>query len=379
MSARQRLPHSTPRPLYRRFLISGATLGRAWRHRARAAEAGAHVGGERGRDRLRRLEPRLPHPPAGGCAPPPVCGRLAWSARDAAPVQGAPARAGGWAAGGHEASFGARPSRLALRSPRPPPCGAIKRRLFAAPGGGGGIAPDPCPPARPPHARRPSHPPPPQPPSAPSSASVAAVPSVMSVSGRVNRARARRRQPPTPTGEGNAAARPARLPTPLSFQQCHFDSPPPSTPVDAADAASGRSRRRTAARSGLRSPDGLTPGSGEREEMGGGGAGMGVRPIWAHIPTRRYRPPPDFSLAPGCRYDSSLGLLTKKFVSLIANAPGGVLDLNKAADALSVGGGRGGEGVAGGRASSLVPTPALPPRSKSGACTTSPTCSKASA
>ena len=28
-----------------------------------------------------------------------------------------------------------------------------------------------------------------------------------------------------------------------------------------------------------------------------------------------------------CRYDSSLGLLTKKFVSLIQNAPEGVLDL----------------------------------------------------
>lgn len=37
-----------------------------------------------------------------------------------------------------------------------------------------------------------------------------------------------------------------------------------------------------------------------------------------------------------CRYDSSLGLLTKKFVNLVEAAPDGVLDLNKAADALSV-------------------------------------------
>lgn len=36
------------------------------------------------------------------------------------------------------------------------------------------------------------------------------------------------------------------------------------------------------------------------------------------------------------RYDSSLGLLTKKFVSLIQNAEDGVLDLNLAATALSV-------------------------------------------
>ena len=37
-----------------------------------------------------------------------------------------------------------------------------------------------------------------------------------------------------------------------------------------------------------------------------------------------------------CRYDSSLGLLTKKFIELVNSAPDGVLDLNKAAEALSV-------------------------------------------
>ena len=37
-----------------------------------------------------------------------------------------------------------------------------------------------------------------------------------------------------------------------------------------------------------------------------------------------------------CRYDSSLGLLTKKFVQLVEAAPDGVLDLNKAADSLQV-------------------------------------------
>ena len=31
-----------------------------------------------------------------------------------------------------------------------------------------------------------------------------------------------------------------------------------------------------------------------------------------------------------CRYDSSLGLLTKKFVTLIQTAPEGILDLNQA-------------------------------------------------
>ena len=41
-------------------------------------------------------------------------------------------------------------------------------------------------------------------------------------------------------------------------------------------------------------------------------------------------------LTGNCRYDSSLGLLTKKFVNLVEAAPDGVLDLNKAADALAV-------------------------------------------
>lgn len=38
----------------------------------------------------------------------------------------------------------------------------------------------------------------------------------------------------------------------------------------------------------------------------------------------------------GCRYDSSLGLLTRKFIGLMEEAEGGVLDLNKAAEALHV-------------------------------------------
>jgi hypothetical protein len=38
----------------------------------------------------------------------------------------------------------------------------------------------------------------------------------------------------------------------------------------------------------------------------------------------------------GCRYDSSLGQLTKKFISLINKASDGILDLNHAADQLQV-------------------------------------------
>lgn len=37
-----------------------------------------------------------------------------------------------------------------------------------------------------------------------------------------------------------------------------------------------------------------------------------------------------------CRFDTSLGLLTKKFVALLKSSPNGVLDLNIAAERLSV-------------------------------------------
>uniref|UniRef100_A0A7N0V1Y1 E2F/DP family winged-helix DNA-binding domain-containing protein n=1 Tax=Kalanchoe fedtschenkoi TaxID=63787 RepID=A0A7N0V1Y1_KALFE len=40
--------------------------------------------------------------------------------------------------------------------------------------------------------------------------------------------------------------------------------------------------------------------------------------------------------AGNCRYDSSLGLLTKKFINLIKHAEDGILDLNKAAETLEV-------------------------------------------
>ncbi|KAJ0261322.1 Transcription factor E2FB [Hirschfeldia incana] len=44
----------------------------------------------------------------------------------------------------------------------------------------------------------------------------------------------------------------------------------------------------------------------------------------------------NFAQVGSCRYDSSLGLLTKKFINLIKQAEDGILDLNKAADTLEV-------------------------------------------
>ncbi|XP_073135328.1 transcription factor E2FC-like isoform X2 [Henckelia pumila] len=44
----------------------------------------------------------------------------------------------------------------------------------------------------------------------------------------------------------------------------------------------------------------------------------------------------NLNLVAGCRYDSSLGLLTKKFIKLIREAEDGTLDLNRTADLLEV-------------------------------------------
>ncbi|GFP95276.1 transcription factor e2fc [Phtheirospermum japonicum] len=58
-----------------------------------------------------------------------------------------------------------------------------------------------------------------------------------------------------------------------------------------------------------------------------------------HVKTVVPEPKPepiDLNLSGCCRYDSSLGLLTRKFVRLILEAKDGTLDLNKTADVLEV-------------------------------------------
>lgn len=47
-------------------------------------------------------------------------------------------------------------------------------------------------------------------------------------------------------------------------------------------------------------------------------------------------PGQDPNQAPACRYDNSLGLLTKKFIDLMKSAEEGILDLNSAALTLQV-------------------------------------------
>ncbi|CAN1772346.1 Transcription factor E2FA [Linum perenne] len=54
------------------------------------------------------------------------------------------------------------------------------------------------------------------------------------------------------------------------------------------------------------------------------------------IPMSNPGSPSTLTPAGSCRYDSSLGLLTKKFVNLIKDAEDGIIDLNKAAETLEV-------------------------------------------
>ena len=86
------------------------------------------------------------------------------------------------------------------------------------------------------------------------------------------------------------------------------DPPPPSlggnSPALEALLAAGAGER-------------VTPATRERRGRGGGESG----------------PTPGSGT---CRYDSSLGLLTKKFIHLVESAPEGLLDLNEAADKLGV-------------------------------------------
>ncbi|KAK9062675.1 hypothetical protein SSX86_019864 [Deinandra increscens subsp. villosa] len=58
----------------------------------------------------------------------------------------------------------------------------------------------------------------------------------------------------------------------------------------------------------------------------------------SQVPASNADSPSGHNLTPvgPCRYDSSLGLLTKKFINLIKHAEDGVLDLNKAAETLEV-------------------------------------------
>ncbi|XP_073004550.1 transcription factor E2FA-like isoform X2 [Typha latifolia] len=82
----------------------------------------------------------------------------------------------------------------------------------------------------------------------------------------------------------------------------------------------------------------LTPVSGKGGRLYGKSKGAKYNKAGPQTPMSNAGSPSSNPLTPvgTCRYDSSLGLLTKKFVNLLKHAQDGILDLNKAAETLEV-------------------------------------------
>jgi transcription factor E2F3 len=110
-------------------------------------------------------------------------------------------------------------------------------------------------------------------------------------------------------------------------------------------------RKSEAADSEADSGDRMTPGSTQAAnspfqtpvsgKMGKGGKSSRLTKFnrsGTQTPGSNIGSPSGNNLTPAgpCRYDSSLGLLTKKFINLIKQAEDGILDLNNAADTLEV-------------------------------------------
>ncbi|RZB75079.1 transcription factor E2FB-like isoform X2 [Glycine soja] len=81
-----------------------------------------------------------------------------------------------------------------------------------------------------------------------------------------------------------------------------------------------------------------TPVSGKKGKGGKSSRLTKGNRVGTQTPGSNIGSPAGSNLTPAgpCRYDSSLGLLTKKFINLIKQAEDGILDLNKAADTLEV-------------------------------------------
>ncbi|XP_073012827.1 transcription factor E2FA-like isoform X1 [Typha latifolia] len=82
----------------------------------------------------------------------------------------------------------------------------------------------------------------------------------------------------------------------------------------------------------------LTPISGKGGRMYGKSRAAKHNKSGPQTPISNANSPSSNPLTPvgTCRYDSSLGLLTKKFINLLKHAHDGILDLNKAAETLEV-------------------------------------------
>ncbi|KAG9139007.1 hypothetical protein Leryth_026121 [Lithospermum erythrorhizon] len=79
-----------------------------------------------------------------------------------------------------------------------------------------------------------------------------------------------------------------------------------------------------------------TPVSGKGERSYGRSRFMKSNKSAPPTPGSNIDSPSPLTPAGNCRYDSSLGMLTKKFINLIKHAEDGMIDLNKAAETLEV-------------------------------------------
>ncbi|WJX50006.1 hypothetical protein P8452_36371 [Trifolium repens] len=115
-------------------------------------------------------------------------------------------------------------------------------------------------------------------------------------------------------------------------------TPPLKRKSEAADSEADSGDRMTPGSTQAANSPFQTPVSGK---MGKGGKSSRLTKFnrsGTQTPGSNIGSPSGNNLTPAgpCRYDSSLGLLTKKFINLIKQAEDGILDLNNAADTLEV-------------------------------------------
>ncbi|KAM6115861.1 transcription factor E2F2 [Phoenicopterus ruber ruber] len=167
----------------------------------------------------------------------------------------------------------------------------LPRGVSPAPGRGGAALPPPPPP--PPHPKK-----------------------VMSVMGSVERGASSLGSPPLPAGSFTQVYMPAAVSVPAPRGGCLYATPQGPQLRTLRSASAGRlpAKRKL----DLEGPEFRTP--------------KGKGRTLAQVPSPRTPKSPGEKT----RYDTSLGLLTKKFIHLLSESPDGVVDLNRAAEVLEV-------------------------------------------
>ncbi|KAM6239964.1 transcription factor E2F2 [Porphyrio hochstetteri] len=139
---------------------------------------------------------------------------------------------------------------------------------------------------------------------------------VVSVMGSVERGASSLGSPPLPAGCFAQAYTPAAVSVSAPREGCLYATPQSPQLRTLRSASAGRlpAKRKL----DLEGPEFRTP--------------KGKGRTLAHVPSPRTPKSPGEKT----RYDTSLGLLTKKFICLLSESPDGVVDLNRAAEALEV-------------------------------------------